>query len=576
MYINGLRLPLRQLEPLNEPFLTGHIDVETDSPIGGSMAPNIITKHSELYNIETPDGLGKGIDGHFHAYDTVNDIHHVDLFELEPRRGLANAAAVFGGAAPCGNTTNDKEIQVGSQCLQAVEGELNRAYDTLQTDRDGNPEAAVESEVYALGTATPLANTQKFVVVVANGDLTPAAELQIGCRTWDIVEYQDMVTSQLEAGIQPDDMDDTIYGINSDETLVFTLDEIASGLADSETCPDKSPNPTVRLLFSTRDILDGAIHGTRSQCVLGLHDYHNPVDYWDDEVLCWAPDHLGDTGYGLANCSGITEPPAGYIKDPALNLHITKVPGKEGRGFRWRNGALTLQLLRVTGDGDTDFTLQAKNFLPARKGERFGGTHAEAYTATVEIDGKEYADGFTTDLAQSGLLYEATMYWHFGDFADEVQRAAPASIPCYGDPNWAGAFVQETRGLTLGQYQALYQDLDTDLLALYDAARLALEAALAGDDENAIEAALLDLAELLTDPDLAYYDRFRDYAPGNVPEQHLREIDKDRVPPPDGDDGGSSSDDGIPVDVTDLEDLDTEVIGPNYDAGRRTWIDLRL
>jgi hypothetical protein len=359
MYINGLRLPLRQLEPLNEPFLTGHIDVETDSPIGGSMAPNIITKHSELYNIETPDGLGKGIDGHFHAYDTVNDIHHVDLFELEPRRGLANAAAVFGGAAPCGNTTNDKEIQVGSQCLQAVEGELNRAYDTLQTDRDGNPEAAVESEVYALGTATPLANTQKFVVVVANGDLTPAAELQIGCRTWDIVEYQDMVTSQLEAGIQPDDMDDTIYGINSDETLVFTLDEIASGLADSETCPDKSPNPTVRLLFSTRDILDGAIHGTRSQCVLGLHDYHNPVDYWDDEVLCWAPDHLGDTGYGLANCSGITEPPAGYIKDPALNLHITKVPGKEGKGFRWRNGALTLQLLRVTGDGDTDFTLQA-------------------------------------------------------------------------------------------------------------------------------------------------------------------------------------------------------------------------
>jgi hypothetical protein len=168
------------------------------------------------------------------------------------------------------------------------------------------------------------------------------------------------------------------------------------------------------------------------------------------------------------------------------------------------------------------------------------------------------------------------MYWHFGDFADEVQRAAPASIPCYGDPNWAGAFVQETRGLTLGQYQALYQDIDADLLALYDAARLALEAALAGDDENAIEAALLELAELLTDPDLAYYDRFRDYAPGNVPEQHLREIDKDRVPPPDGDDGGSSSDDGIPVDVTDLEDLDTEVIGPNYDAGRRTWIDLRL
>jgi hypothetical protein len=577
MYINGLRLPLRQLEPLGEPFLTGHIDVDTDSPSGGSIAPNIITKHSELFNVETPDGLGKGIDGHFHEYDTVNDIHHVDLFELEPRRGLASAAAVFGGAAPCGTTPNDKEIQVNSQCLQAVEGELNRAYDTLQTDRDGNPEATVDSEVYALGTATPLASDQKFIVVVANGDLTPAAELQIGCRTWDIVEYQEMVTSQLEASREPDDMDDTIYGINTDETLVFTLDEIASGLADSETCPDDSPNPTIRLRFSTRDILDGAIHGTRSQCVLGLHDYHDPVDYWDDEVLCWAPDHLGyNPGYGLANCSGITQPISGYIKDPALNLHITEIPGKEGNGFRWRNGALTLQLLRVDSAGNQDYLLQDPAFLPTAKGKRFGGTHAQAYTSTRVIGGDRYPDAFVTDPAQSGLLYEATAYWHFGDFADEVQRAAPASIPCYGDPNWAGAFVQETRGLTLGQYQALYQDIDVSLLALYDAAVLALEEALAGDNEAAIEAALLELSQLLTDPDLAYYHRFRDYAPGNVPEQHLREIDKDRLPPPDGEDSGSSSEDGIPVDVTDLEDLDTEVIGPNYNAGRRTWIDLRL
>ena len=40
------------------------------------------------------------------------------------------------------------------------------------------------------------------------------------------------------------------------------------------------------------------------------------------------------------------------------------------------------------------------------------------------------------------------------------------------------------------------------------------------DDEEA----LLELAKLLdANPDLAIYHRYRDYAPGNIPEQHLRE-----------------------------------------------------
>jgi hypothetical protein len=581
MYINGLRLPLSIIPPDVGPFLTGHIDVHTDSPnsnpnLGGSIAANSRNKHSELFNIDASDGLGRGVDGHFHEYDTVNNVHYVDLFELEPRRGQPNAAAVL-SSTPCDTTTdNEKEVLVGGKCLQAVEGELNRAYDTLQTDADGNPDAK-ESEVNEYTQSTPLPKDDKFIVVVANGDLTPAAQLQIGCRTWDVVDYENMMASQLEAGTLPIDLDDTVNGITAAGTLVFTLDEIESGASDpaGTTCPADSPNPTLRLSFSTRDILDGAIHGTRSQCVLGLHDYRDPADYWDDEVLCHAPRHLyGET----VSCSGLTDPGAANITDPADNLHVTEIPNKEGIGYRWRNGALTVQLLKVNNSTNAaEYTLQPATYLPTIEdtGVRFGGTYASAFTAAKVKGETVYTDNKGAN--ESGLLYESTLYWHFGDFADEIQRGAPASIPCYGDPNWSSAFTQETRGLTLGQYKKLYETIDPTVLALYDAAILALEAALAGNDEAAIQTTLLTLAELLTDhPELADYHKYRDYAPGNIPEQNLRELDKDRVPPPDGDDTASSTDDGIPVDVFDLEDLDTETVGPNFEAGRRTWIDLRL
>ncbi|MCK5480469.1 MAG: hypothetical protein KAJ06_04960, partial [Gammaproteobacteria bacterium] len=129
MYINGLRLPLPILPPDEGPFLTGHIDVHTDSPnsspaLGGSIAPNSRNKHSEFYNIDTSDGLGRGVDGHFHDYDTVNNVHYVDLFELEPRRGQASATALLSSSVPCDTTTdNGKEVKVAGKCLQAVEGE---------------------------------------------------------------------------------------------------------------------------------------------------------------------------------------------------------------------------------------------------------------------------------------------------------------------------------------------------------------------------------------------------------------------------------------------------------------------
>ena len=92
---------------------------------------------------------------------------------------------------------------------------------------------------------------------------------------------------------------------------------------------------------------------------------------------------------------------------------------------------------------------------------------------------------------------------------------------------------------------------------------------------------LLELGKLLAaNDDLAKYDRYRDYAPGVIPDQHLREIDQDLTDDPDDPDDNPSVEDGTPAQVDDLTTgpgtaLNRDILGPNFAIGRRTWIDLR-
>ncbi|MGD2138108.1 MAG: PilC/PilY family type IV pilus protein, partial [Gammaproteobacteria bacterium] len=377
LFINGLRLSLPQNPSSGGPLLSGHIDVDTDSPntdplAGGSTAPNSNSKHSEGYNVETSDGLGRGVDGHFHDYDTVNGISYVDVFELEPRRNLGDLTALpvdkSGDNCPAGSVEvlvdddNDPATPKVSanRCVSAVEAELNRAFDNYGEPETTSPLApTLEAEVFGLGSTSPLGADTPFIVVLANADLSSSGKLQIGCRVWDVVEYQDMITRQLEAGMAPDELDDCPGGAGGkntecpgvthglvDNSLVFTLNSIAAGtdvtgkadLGDCSTLSEDdglSDHPTLRIGFTTRSILDGGIHGTRAQCVLGLHDYHDKVCYSDAAVLENAAAAVSagpDKAYSYTSCEddaftgskpdGI--PPAGYIRDPARNLHITE------------------------------------------------------------------------------------------------------------------------------------------------------------------------------------------------------------------------------------------------------------
>jgi hypothetical protein len=573
MFINDLILPLPQLPPPSGAFLNGHIDVETDGPNsgllkGGNVAPNAVSKESEGYNITTSDGLGGGVDGHVHAYDLIHGVTWVDLFQLEPRRGLANLGAVVSDPS-CGTTTNHKQIAVGTKCIDAVEGELNRAYDTLQTDANGFAEDSMQSEVYSLGGSTPLDPNQKFIVVLANADRSNDGYLQIGCRTWPVLAYQNMITTQLESGKAPSALVDTDGG-----GLVFTLAGIYG--ANPSTCPSGefaiqhglSSTPTLRVGFGQQSIYKGGIHATLPQCVLGLHDYRDKICYSDQRTLTAAESAVARIKAGTIkprvykSCGGIdpSVPPDNYLRDPAQNLHITK----DGSGYRWRNGALTVQLLKV--DNTTNaalYTLQDPGTLTSNS-----GTIAKAFTTNGGIT----ANTTTKGPNESGLLYEVTMFWHYGALANDWRRGTIASIPCFGDSNYQSAEGQEQKGLNNGDYQKLAGPV-LDQIDAYAAALQALKTARTQQDEGGVSQALLALAQLLANPDLAQYDKYRIYAPGHVPEQKLLDIDKGQLDA--GGSGNRSTYDGSPADVTAIETIDLEAKGPNYFYGRRNWVDIR-
>jgi len=533
-------------------FLGGHIEVHTDSPNSGTTAANGIYKYSQGYNVTQGDGLGRAVDGHVHDYDTLNGVIHVDLFQLEPRRGLASLAPEYQGDAPCGSGPNTLGVEVDGKCLAAVEGELNRVYDTLQTDANGQTETGMTSEVYAPGSSLPLDPNQNFIVVLANADRSNDAILQIGCRTWPVVAYQDMITSQLEASPAPAPtaLKDTYHG---NASLVFTLAGIQSDGAF--TCPSGnesktqglSTSPTLRVGFAhgTQAIYLQGIHATRAACVLGLHKYNEKLCYTDRATLTAAEAavaklHAGtvmpkDYATGCPGSDPQATPPDDYLRDPAQNLHIT--PAMEGSGYRWRNGALTVQLLKVDNDtGAAAYTLQPPTnglsgsgriaYLPfsGTPPKRIGGTFAKAFTA-IKNGGVNVvtADDTTKGANESGLLYEAVLYWHYSELADELQGVTPDNAPCYGHSNYPAALFIQEHGLGISGYQTLTTPI-LGLIGQYSA--LVCQVANAKSEPERA-AALLPLAQLLdANPDLEKYHRFRDYAPGHVPEQYLLDIDK--------------------------------------------------
>ena len=342
----------------------------------------------------------------------------------------------------------------------------------------------------------------------------------------------------------------------SSNNLIFTLDEILNDTGCDE--------PTLRLTPTERIGAQDATMGTLPGCVNNTDLYEGPSR---QEFLETRKDILAADGSVIA---GSVEADL-YATDP----HITAPPpvnNSDITGYRWRNGALTVQLLAVNGDGSPAFTLQDVG-LPEGEGIEgedfgFGGIYAKAFNITTVGSGNNAEDFVEPVTISNGLLYELSMYWHWGDMArfQSEGKGGPVVPICYGTKDYVPSIARETEWFTPGKYAQLTEEfVENEAL---QAEYATLIAQLQSGQEN-LDGAVIRLQEILSlYPDIADYHRLRHYVPNSkqLQDHHLIAID-----------GGGSVDlavDGTPVDVVDIERDLLPSLGPNYQLGRRSWIDL--
>ena len=504
LLVNGLLMPQPAAcsGSCSTGFIGGHMDVDSDSPFGGNSKMRDSTPNS-----------GSDTDGHQHEYDKEHGVVFTDWFDLEPRRGLETL-----NIAKTGN----------------VSSKLNRITEVCDPDDFTAPAKCSVSPKTATtklfgGDATSLA--KEFFIVLANADINTGGRITIGSRSWSVKEYQDMITPIIQ-GLGNRDV--SASGLAADKakmvdkdgkSLVFSINSIK---ADK----DAKGNPgTIRFDFDSKAIVEGRLHATIYDCVWGSDD----------------PYEKGTN-------------PLQSSKD----AHITNAQETKVTGYRWRNGALTLQLVDAK-----NYKLQTAGDLPRADvgGANVGGTHIYNYTQTKFFDsGANITAGLQVNIApikESGLLYEGAVFNHWGKL---YERRTGKTARCYGHSTYQTSVSIEQAGLTLGEYQDLTDPFagKPTLQADFAAALAAFESA---TGEAAILAAKIALKKIVDDnAGLQDYMKYRTYVRAKIPPKHLLDWDKKFA---DTTDTAS----GAPAEVQDGS-KDDDQSGQNFRTGRRTWIDL--
>jgi hypothetical protein len=375
---------------------------------------------------------GNETSGHVHQYDDVNGITYVDYFNINP---------------------------------------------VVPSDLEGVDEVGISS-------------SERFIVLIANADISPGVDLTVGAKTWNVVVYQRMLHEQLRAWNPKNDpfLDD------EGDPLSFTLSELeaAGGL---------------RSTFNSLTLLSGGIHPTSDRCV---------------------------------------------NNDSAVTFD------------RWRNGALTMQLVKVQlflDDPDKNPLelldmqdppdLRSPVMLPPPDGQQIligdFNNNGEIKAGDPEY---EHIGGILVK-DQNEFLYESTMFWHIGDIAQLVMN----DQPCYGEQEWADAVIAETQGVTEAEFaQMLAKEGFADLDAV--AAELdTLECTAADKAQDNCSArykklsALQNLGFIVSDQ------------VGTIKES----LEGGATPPASG---------GSPYVIEGGISEGGVTSGPNFETGRRTWTDI--
>lgn len=234
-----------------------------------------------------------------------------------------------------------------------------------------------------------ISDSEEFIVLVANADFSPGGTLQIGNKAWNVLDYQVQLHNAL---YQWDPSVSDGFPVDDDgEPLVFTWGEIKNTV-----------DGTIRVSFNDRAILDGGLHPSQSECVITS----------------------GTGGEGRNTYNPTT---------------------REGR---WRNGALTIQLVKksyFTADPE----IRALAMVDIQKPDDLAASivtdAGEVLTTSIDYNGDTDTDdeyeqvGGLLAKNDAEHLWESTLFWHFG----QLSALTSLGRPCYGDDNWAEAVALE-------------------------------------------------------------------------------------------------------------------------------------
>jgi outer membrane protein assembly factor BamB len=243
-----------------------------------------------------------------------------------------------------------------------------------------------------------IAGNEEFIVLIANADWSPGAVLTINDKSYSVVEYQRIIHKALAKWNGAGPLKDP-----DGDSLIHTLDSLAA---------TKAANPKAVLLRNTFDnlaIISGGLIGTQTGCVNKSENITN-----------------------------------GRWRNGALIFHLVKRSLFNGLG-----GASALDRLTVQTPTDLKKVVVLSD-----------GTQVEL---TEDLDKNGVIDGTSpnyeiygglTAKNNSEFLFESTLFWHFGEVADEFLGVKP----CYGDPEWEEAFKLETQGVSPEVYDDLLAD----------------------------------------------------------------------------------------------------------------------
>ena len=227
---------------------------------------------------------------------------------------------------------------------------------------------------------------------------------------------------------------------------------------------------------------------------------------------------------------------------------------------RWRNAALTLHVIDLASI-DAAAAAADKAYLLQNPTDLLDSVDTASGTITL----KEDADGDGTMEIYGGLIaseanppavfYEATLFWHYNG-------------ACYGEPSWESDWDAEI--LTDEEIAELADTLNSsasfldilDDLNGYTCAKYKKGKC----DDRAYKNLLGDLQDILESLLPDYGGDHKDLA---------EEIaDAGGIGGGDGGGGDAGTSDGSAAETIDVAQEQNPVLGPNFESGRRSWIDL--